>query len=540
MNEKNTQEKAITLIALIITIIVLLILAGISMATLTGENGFLTKSLFAKEQTLKAQIKEEIELAIMEIQTEENLKGNKVTLNSLSNGQLQSKLEDIIANLNNNEIIGEYKNYDYTINSDFKVEIGEKTTGIKAIANVEILTSGYMFEGTVEIKLTASVESGGNIKEIILPEGVTLLEDLTDTNNNIEKIYTVTKGGNYIFKIVTDNGRITTTTADVRNFLEPPKFNISNNIGTSITVNVENNYPQDINILYSYYLNSTPKTMNTEEKSCTINGLTEGTQYTVKLVLTYNGKTFEIEQNVITSKKPIRPKINVCYDLNNALITPLDYPLLTSNGVMNCKVEPKIGCNMEITIENPEDDVTNYYSLDGGITWNVYTSPFQTTYQEEGKILAKSVISSGLESKITILQNYILDKDKDCSNEKALNKKAYDQDISTCCDTGNNLILMVDDSIKGEAVSVIIFQHDNFRAINMYNHAGGLYTHSPNFYITSPTYQNILEFVYTIPTEISYISFGFSDVDVYEVRLSNKSTHNSYNGSEEAYIWDGK
>lgn len=35
---KKTNEKGITLIALVITIIVLLILAGISIAMLTGEN----------------------------------------------------------------------------------------------------------------------------------------------------------------------------------------------------------------------------------------------------------------------------------------------------------------------------------------------------------------------------------------------------------------------------------------------------------------------------------------------------------------------
>ena len=45
------QEKGITLIALVITIIVLLLLAGISIAMLTGENGILTKANKAKEET---------------------------------------------------------------------------------------------------------------------------------------------------------------------------------------------------------------------------------------------------------------------------------------------------------------------------------------------------------------------------------------------------------------------------------------------------------------------------------------------------------
>ena len=41
MSVKSTRQKGITLIALVITIIVLLILAGVSIATLTGENGIL-------------------------------------------------------------------------------------------------------------------------------------------------------------------------------------------------------------------------------------------------------------------------------------------------------------------------------------------------------------------------------------------------------------------------------------------------------------------------------------------------------------------
>ena len=50
------HEKGITLIALVITIIILLILASISIATLTGENGILSKALKAKEATLIRRI----------------------------------------------------------------------------------------------------------------------------------------------------------------------------------------------------------------------------------------------------------------------------------------------------------------------------------------------------------------------------------------------------------------------------------------------------------------------------------------------------
>ena len=57
---RNTNEKGITLIALVVTRIVLLILAGISISMLTGENGILTKTNVAKESTELSTYKEEL------------------------------------------------------------------------------------------------------------------------------------------------------------------------------------------------------------------------------------------------------------------------------------------------------------------------------------------------------------------------------------------------------------------------------------------------------------------------------------------------
>ena len=58
----KTGIAGITLIALVITIIVLLILAAVSIATLTGDNGLLTKASEAKIMTALGAVKEEIEL----------------------------------------------------------------------------------------------------------------------------------------------------------------------------------------------------------------------------------------------------------------------------------------------------------------------------------------------------------------------------------------------------------------------------------------------------------------------------------------------
>ena len=51
---KISENKGITLIALVITIIVLIILAGVSISLVLGENGLLNKAQDAKEKIEKA------------------------------------------------------------------------------------------------------------------------------------------------------------------------------------------------------------------------------------------------------------------------------------------------------------------------------------------------------------------------------------------------------------------------------------------------------------------------------------------------------
>ena len=62
--ELKYGKKGITLIALVITIIVLLILAGVSIATLTGDNGILTRAQDAKRETEKSGAKEKVQMEV--------------------------------------------------------------------------------------------------------------------------------------------------------------------------------------------------------------------------------------------------------------------------------------------------------------------------------------------------------------------------------------------------------------------------------------------------------------------------------------------
>ena len=58
------DRKAITLIALVITIVILLILSGITIFTLTGENGLFIRAKQAKEESMYANAAEKVKLAV--------------------------------------------------------------------------------------------------------------------------------------------------------------------------------------------------------------------------------------------------------------------------------------------------------------------------------------------------------------------------------------------------------------------------------------------------------------------------------------------
>ncbi len=82
INQKETQ-KGITLIALVITIIVLLILAGVSIAMLTGQNGILTQAQNAKTTTENKSAEEKVKLSVM---------GARANDGTLTVGKLRTEL----------------------------------------------------------------------------------------------------------------------------------------------------------------------------------------------------------------------------------------------------------------------------------------------------------------------------------------------------------------------------------------------------------------------------------------------------------------
>ncbi len=132
---KKTNEKGITLVALIVTIIVLLILAGVSMAMLTGENGILTQAQNAKEETERAQEKEEALLEELE---------NKITGNSYltSKGINAPVLKDNMELVTYDEETGEWKENNSSEAYDYVAGTGTEDNNKSKWANARVTVDG--------------------------------------------------------------------------------------------------------------------------------------------------------------------------------------------------------------------------------------------------------------------------------------------------------------------------------------------------------------------------------------------------------------
>ena len=166
------QEKGITLIALVITIIVLLILAAVSIATLTGENGILTRANESKTETEKGEEEEAIRLAYNGVMAD-NL-GDGVTAKQLED-EMKANGYDVTAEEVDGKIkvtFGEPSNRVYEIDANGNIKeagTGENPGGGDTTGSVkpgEIVTTTTKNNYTDAEKNTATVPAGFVVSKI--------------------------------------------------------------------------------------------------------------------------------------------------------------------------------------------------------------------------------------------------------------------------------------------------------------------------------------------------------------------------------------
>ncbi len=209
--EKILKEKlGITLISLVITIIVLLILAGVTIGVLVGEDGIITRATKAEEETKKSQYEELINIIILEkkIERSQNPKEEEPFIKSVADAIDQkewSKTVTICDEYGNteievekcNKIIVETKDgYEIIVNIDNENLTGEVvsiTKGKTPIYTIKFEANG----GKGEVPKAIQIRKGFSIK---LPKG----EHLSQTDQKIvgwskverpenekDKIYTI-------------------------------------------------------------------------------------------------------------------------------------------------------------------------------------------------------------------------------------------------------------------------------------------------------------------------------------------------------------
>ena len=156
LKERVNGKNGITLIALVITIIVLLILAGVTIATLTGDNGILTKAQNAKEKNAQKTVEEQINLAVQASRINEGLVINKEILEQeLTNNGIE------ITKSENDELPWTVKKDGYVYTISENGEVKEKEGIAITTGDIEILKGS-----TKGKKVSAQILSGetGTIK----------------------------------------------------------------------------------------------------------------------------------------------------------------------------------------------------------------------------------------------------------------------------------------------------------------------------------------------------------------------------------------
>ncbi len=97
----KTNKKGITLIALVITIIIMLILAAVSIQMAMGDNGLISKSEYAKTEQAKVEMTEMAKLEYLAMKTKATSKGQEVPKveQILSNAKFLAKYNIVGGNI---------------------------------------------------------------------------------------------------------------------------------------------------------------------------------------------------------------------------------------------------------------------------------------------------------------------------------------------------------------------------------------------------------------------------------------------------------
>ncbi len=213
------KQNGITLIALVITIIILIILAGVAISLNLGENGLLSKTKESKEKYEIASAKEYIEIKINECILE---KGGDASLQDIIDylaGDSSITVDEKIDTETPNEVYVTYNKYQFKIDENKKVEfisIVDIDSGEKVSIEAQVKKHlGKNTDGKYEASVLLKVNEDAEISklEIQNPDGTTLTlepdglttvgRDMTiEFDKTYKVILTTANGHRYTKKII--------------------------------------------------------------------------------------------------------------------------------------------------------------------------------------------------------------------------------------------------------------------------------------------------------------------------------------------------
>ena len=189
----NFSEKAITLIALVVTIVILLILAGVTITMTLGQNGLFTRAREGAAAYNESEVRDDLSMLITQYTWD---KASEKTDKSLGDYLKDNGATSVKANADGTTLEVEYKGYVFTVNKDS----GEITSVSKAGPRPQV--SG--------VKVTEdSAGQGNNVEQgkIAADSGkklyITFTSSIEGGTTTVSPAvpYEVSKNGSYKFTI---------------------------------------------------------------------------------------------------------------------------------------------------------------------------------------------------------------------------------------------------------------------------------------------------------------------------------------------------
>ena len=166
---RNIGEKGITLVALVITIIVLLILAGISISMLSGDNSMLSRAGEARDKTEVAKEKELIQMAYNAIMI------RKITNNDHS----ETTVNEVLKEINDKTYTSKYVFKDNGTKYENAIKKGERLYQISngKVEKIKIVNEGAFYYSVKITKPSITTVDENGVTHAFWPGEVSIVNN---------------------------------------------------------------------------------------------------------------------------------------------------------------------------------------------------------------------------------------------------------------------------------------------------------------------------------------------------------------------------